>query len=118
MQILKVSEFISRFCVTAEQGDKVFAAIEPTLLAGENVTLDFSGVTGLTALFLGNAIGRLLEHFDRNQLDQVLSFENADEWQAQVIEVTLRHAAAYHRDPKARAIFDAVSARTLDEMEG
>lgn len=52
---IQLSQFIGERCITAEQGRKLLAEIEPRLLAGESVTIDLSGVKTLLSLFLNNA---------------------------------------------------------------
>lgn len=73
---IQLSQLIGERCITAEQGQKLLAEIEPRLLAGESVTIDLAGMKTLLSLFLNNAIGPLFKHFDREQLDRLLSFAN------------------------------------------
>lgn len=114
---IKLVKFIGERCITAEQGQKLLAGIEPRLLAGESVTIDLAGVKTLLSLFLNNAIGPLFKHFDRQQLDPLLSFENPSESQALTLDLVLKNAEAYHRDPATKKAVDDTLARILEEMD-
>ena len=87
------------------------------LLAGESVTIDLAGVKTLLSLFLNNSIGPLFKHFDRQQLDRLLSFENPSESQRLTIDLVLKNAEAYHRDPATKKAVDETLARILEEMD-
>ena len=104
---IKLVHFIGERCITAEQGQKLLGEIEPRLLAGEAVTIDFAGVKTLLSLFLNNAIGPLFKHFDRQQLDR-LSFVNTSESQKLTLDLVLKNAEAYHRDPLQKAVDDTL----------
>lgn len=114
---IKLVQFIGERCITAEQGQKLLAEIEPRLLAGESVTIDLAGVKTLLSLFLNNTIGPLFKHFDRQQLDRLLSFENPSESQRLTIDLVLKNAEAYHRDPATKKAVDETLARILEEMD-
>jgi hypothetical protein len=103
-------------CITAEQGQKLLAEIEPRLLAGENVTIDLTGIKTLLSLFLNNAIGPLFKHFDREQLDRLLSFANPSDSQRLTLDLILKNAEAYHRNPATKKAVDDTLARILEEM--
>lgn len=114
---IKLAQFIGERCITADQGHKLLAEIEPRLLAGESVTIDLAGVKTLLSLFLNNALGLLFKHFDRQQLDHLLSFENPSESQRLTLDLVLKNAEAYHRDPATKKAVDDTLARILEEMD-
>ena len=107
---------IGERCITAEQGQRLLAEIEPRLLAGEAVTIDLTGVKTLLSLFLNNAIGPLFKHLDRKQLDQLLYFENPSETQRQTLDLVLQNAEAYHRNPAMKKAIDDTLVKIFDEM--
>jgi hypothetical protein len=113
---IKLVHFIGERCITAEQGQKLLGEIEPRLLAGEAVTIDFAGVKTLLSLFLNNAIGPLFKHFDRQQLDRLLSFVNTSESQKLTLDLVLKNAEAYHRDPATKKAVDDTLVKVLEEM--
>lgn len=114
---IKLDQFIGERCITAEQGQKLLAEIEPRLLARETVTIDLAGVKTLLSLFLNNAIGPLFKHFDRQQLNRLLAFENPSESQRLTLDLVLKNAEAYHRDPATKKAVDDTLARILEEMD-
>ncbi|HHV41889.1 MAG TPA: STAS-like domain-containing protein [Clostridiaceae bacterium] len=112
---IKLAHFIGERCITAEQGQKLLAEIKPLLLAGETVTIDLAGVKTLLSLFLNNAIGPLFKHFDRQQLDRLLSFANPSESQTLTLDLVMESAEAYHRNPVIRKAVDDTLSRLLEE---
>jgi hypothetical protein len=114
---IKLSQFVGDRCITAEQGRKLLAEIEPRLLAGENVTIDLAGLKTLLSLFLNNAIGPLFKHFDREQLGQLLTFTNPSDSQRLTLDLVLKNAEAYHRNPFMKKAVDDTLAKILEEME-
>lgn len=113
---IKLVHFIGERCITAEQGQKLLAEIEPRLLAGEAVTIDLAGVKTLLSLFLNSAIGPLFKHFDRQQLDRLLSFVNPSKSQELTLDLVMKNAEAYYRDPLTRKAVDDTLVRILEEM--
>ncbi len=114
---IHLSQFIGERCITAEQGQKLFAEIRPRLLAGEGIIIDLAGVKTLLSLFLNNAIGPLFKDFDRERLDTLLSFANPSDSQQQTLDLVLKNAEAYHRDPATKRAVDETLARILEEMD-
>ena len=115
MKIL-LREFIGQRCITAEQGQQLLEEIQPRLLAGEEIIIDLAGVKTLLSLFLNNAIGPLFKHFDRQQLLQLLAFENLTDSQRLTLDRVLENAETYHRDPAKKKAVDDALARILEEM--
>ncbi|MDQ0290314.1 STAS-like domain-containing protein [Oligosphaera ethanolica] len=113
---IQLNKLIGDRCITAEQGQKLLAEIEPRLLAGENVTIDLTGIKTLLSLFLNNAIGPLFKHFDREQLDRLLSYANPSDSQRLTLDLILKNAEAYHRNPATKKAVDDTLARILEEM--
>ncbi|MBF0526106.1 MAG: STAS-like domain-containing protein [Deltaproteobacteria bacterium] len=114
---IQLQKFIGPRCITAEQGRLLFDEVEPRLLAGESVIIDLEGVKTLLSLFLNHAIGPLLEHFDRHQLSELLSFANPSDSQILTLDRVLENAESYHRDPATKAAVDEVLAKMLEGME-
>ncbi len=106
---IQLGEFIGQRCITAEQGQR--------LLEGEAVSIDLDGVKTLLSLFLNNALGPLLEYFDRQQLTQLLKFENQSDSQRLTIDLVLENAELYHRNPAMKKAVDDALAKMLEEMD-
>lgn len=71
----------------------------------------------LLSLFLNNAIGPLFKHFDRQQLDRLLSFANPSDSQQMTLDLALKNAEAYHCDSATKKAVDDTLARILEEMD-
>ncbi len=114
---IQLSEFIGQRCITAEQGQRLLEEIQPKLLAGEAVSIDLGGIKTLLSLFLNNALGPLFEYFDRQQLTQLLKFENQSDSQQLTIDRVLENAELYHRNPAMKKAVDDALAKILEEMD-
>jgi len=114
---IKLSQFIGERCITAEQGQKLLDEIQPRLLAGEIVTIDLAGVKTLLSLFLNNAVGPLFRHFNLQQLYRLLKFENPSDSQRLTLDLVLKNAESYHRNPAIKKAVDDTLAKILEEME-
>lgn len=114
---IQLSQFIGERCITAEQGQMLLAEIQPRLLAGEAIKIDLVGVKTLLSLFLNNAVGPLFKHFDRLQLDRLLKFENPSDSQRLTLDLVLKNAEAYHRDPAMKKAVDDTLAKIFEEMD-
>lgn len=112
---IQLKQWIGEKCITAEQGQRLLAEIEPRLLVGEHITIDFAGVTTLLSLFLNNAVGPLFKHFERLELDQLLSFVNPSDSQQLTLDLVLKSAEAYHRDPVTKKAVDHTLTKMLEE---
>lgn len=112
---IQLSEFIGERCITAEQGQKLLIEIQPRLQVGERVTIDLTGVKTLLSLFLNNAIGPLFKDFNRQQLDKLLCFKNLSKSQEETLDLVLKNAETYHRDPSFKKAVDEALARILEE---
>ena len=114
---IQLCKFIGERCITAEQGQSLLDQIKPCLISGEIVTIDLADVKTLLSLFLNNAVGPLFKNFDRQQLEQILKFENTSDSQRLTIELVLKNAESYHRDPVMKKAVDETLARILEEMD-
>lgn len=114
---IQLGRLIGEHCITAKQGQTLLTEIEPRLLTGECITIDLAGVKTLLSLFLNNAIGPLFKHFDRQRLDRLLAFTNPSDSQRLTLDLVLKNAEAYYRDPAVREAVDNTLARIFEEMD-
>ena len=70
---VKVAERV-RNASSYEDGEVIFRLILPAIEAGEEVVVDFSGITSVPSAFVNSAFVRLLEHVSFAQVKRTLSF--------------------------------------------
>ena len=114
---IQLRQLVGERCITQDQGKVLFSKIQPALVSGESVTIDFAGVKVLLSLFLNNSIGPLFHDFDGQQLDALLKFENLSSSQRETLDHVLENAEAYYRDPATRKAVDDTLTKMLEEME-
>jgi len=96
MLIILVADHFGPCCVAAEDGSELYTLIRESLDRQESVTLDFTGVTTLTSLFLNNAIGRLHANFDERFLNAKLSSIGLDPADEAVLGIVQRNAVRFY----------------------
>lgn len=79
MRINIVENIESEYAVSPEDGDKIYCRISEKISKKEIIVIDFEGVDIVTTAFLNNAIGRLYNEFNREQLNTYIKFENISE---------------------------------------
>ncbi len=116
MPVIIVADQFGPICVSSEDGAKLCARIRESLDHREAVTLDFTGVTTLTGLFLNNAIGCLYSSYDKGLLDEKLSWTGLDPADESVIRFVKRNAIRFYAapGPQQQALIAAAS-RSAEE---
>jgi len=75
-QTIQMKERFGRFLSDGEVGNRFrFCGVEPAISAGNEVVLDFEGVTNMTVSFANACFGHLFRHLDFD-LDGKLSLVN------------------------------------------
>lgn len=114
---LRLADQFGERCITVEDGRRLYAALHPSLQAGEPVVIDLAGVRTLFSQFLNHSVGLLFKDFDGETLRRLLRFENATPFQQETLERVMTNARAYHRDPERRKAVDAALAKIVEEMD-
>lgn len=114
---IPLKEQIGEYCITVDDGQRIYEQIHPLLSAGEPVQLDFAGVRIVAPPFLNTAIGQLLRDFDIKMLRTYLSFENPSDLTKSLLERVIEQAARYFTDPAYRAAVDHVMSRYAEGFE-
>lgn len=98
----------STFCVTSDDGQRVYERISKALEQECEVALLFRNVNVLTSAFLNTAIGQLYGKFDWCFLRSKLSVEEIDQGDLKLLKWVIDSAKQYYRDPDGlyRAIQD------------
>ncbi len=102
-----VKEDTGENCITFEDGQKLHDAIVLQMKAGEQVTLDFSGVKVFASPFFNAAVGQLLAEFDSEQLNRLLTFTNLDTNAMAVLRRVISNSKRYYQDDNVRKAVDA-----------
>lgn len=102
----EIGKLIGQYCMTVEDGEKIYDLIRPHVLAGQPVELDFAGVDTCTPPFLGPAIGDLLRDISLEDLHRLLKVSNMDELSTNFLEFTIEELHLYYTDETYRQLID------------
>jgi hypothetical protein len=101
-RIIKLVEIVgSDFCVSADDGKKVFEVIANAIKKEERVQVSFEGCEDLTSAFLNMAIGRLYGEFGELLLKSVLLPPvGASEGDLILLKRVVERAKDYYKRPE------------------
>ncbi|MDD9989661.1 MAG: STAS-like domain-containing protein [Spirochaetaceae bacterium] len=91
----------SSLCVASGDGEKVYRRIARALAEGLPTKLSFRNVNTLTSAFLNAAIGQLYGTFDENQIRALLSVENIEPDDRELLKRVVDTAKLYFRNKEA-----------------
>lgn len=100
MDTIKVFDLIGKNAISMQTGDKIYVILREKIINGEQVTLDFDGVTLFASPFFNSAIGRLLQDNEISKLQQQLKFEHLDEVGRNLLNLVIRNAINYYNKGK------------------
>jgi cytidylate kinase len=107
---------ICAFAITQEDGQAVFDRVAPALKQGENVEIDFQGVTVFASPFFNAAVGQLLRDFKREDLRRQLKLENLTADGRDVVKQVIDNAEKYYASPDYRETQRKVLEAMAEEM--
>jgi len=113
---LSIKDQIGPRCIIKEDGQKIYDEIYKPLKSGENVSLDFNGVSQFASPFFNFAIGQLLKDIPEADLRRLLQIENLNETGRLVVERVIENAAKYHGDKDFRKIVDDILEQQAKEL--
>ena len=87
-------------CVSAEDGQKVYAKIAPLLKAGNKVVLSFANVETLISAFLNSAVGQLYGEFSEDQIRELFSVDDMNQEDLALLRRVVNNAKVYFKNPK------------------
>jgi hypothetical protein len=91
-----------------EDGQKIHDLISPPLRNGEDVYLDFTGVSLFASPFFNFAIGQLLNSVPEASLRRLLHIEKINETGKLVVERVIANASIYHGNHDYKKIVDQI----------
>jgi hypothetical protein len=98
-------------CIIKEDGQKIYDIIYEPLNRGENVTLNFEGVTQFAAPFFNFAFGQLLKDIEERDLRRLLKTVNLHRTGRLVMECIIENVIKYYGDKDYRKIVDEILER-------
>jgi hypothetical protein len=102
--------------MTIEHGVRVYDRIALALKSGQEVVLDFAGVTAFLTPFFTWAIGALTRDLTVEEVNRLLHLENLSALGHQTVQLVLEDSRRYHTDPAYREAVEAALDRIAEEM--
>ena len=96
--LYNMREIVGEYCITLEDGQKVYDLIHPQLVAGCSVELSFTGVKVFASPFFNFAIGQLLVDIHADELNRLLKITNLNAVGASVLKRVIENAKRYYSD--------------------
>lgn len=90
----------SPLCVASGDGQKVYERLAAALRRDRGVLLSFRNVSTLTSAFLNAAIGQLYGEFKEEQVRELLSVEDMDPDDMDLLKRVVDTAKLYFEDPR------------------
>ena len=105
---IMIHDKIGENCITLDDGQQVYDAICPELIAGKPVEVDFDKARIFAPPFFNSAIGRLLKDVEAEALNRLLTIKNLHSDGMMVLKRVIENSKQYYGDGTAR--------KTLDEI--
>ncbi len=115
MTVSLVNRF-GRYIMADSSGRELATEIRATLARGEDVSVDFAGVTSVITAFLNPAFGELYENADADEIDRRVTALGLSTVQEASLCAVREHARRYYGDPAYRRALDAALEATLAEF--
>lgn len=102
----------SHLCVASSDGQKVYERLASALKEGRSVFLSFHNVSILTSAFLNAAIGQLYGEFSEEQIRSLLTVQDMQPDDLELLKRVVETAKEYFKDPQK---FDKAVQDTLGD---
>jgi hypothetical protein len=102
----------NKFCVKAEDGEKVYELIKKAISEKRKIELSFSDIELLLPVFLNAAIGDLYKDFPEEEIEQYLSVKDLTRSGTISLRNVIETSIDYFKDPEA---FEKTINEILDE---
>jgi hypothetical protein len=98
--IIPISRIVGGgICVSASDGQKVYAKVREAVVARDAVILSFSGVSRMTTAFLNAAVGQLYGEFTEDVIRQRLAPpQDYEPWHLSRLKMVVDRAKDYFND--------------------
>lgn len=116
---IAIAESVGKIAVTHDAGARLFDLIHDPLARGEDVTLDFSGVSVYSSPFFNYAIGRLFADINPDVIKSHLIMLNISATGEKTIRSVVANASEYYgMTREQRAHLDEVNNRMIEDPDG
>jgi len=88
-------------CADVDDAEKVYQSIKKTIEENKKVVLSFKNVEIITSAFLNQAIGQLLKDYTRDELKEMIIFENIKKEDSLLLRRVIDYAELYYKHPDA-----------------
>lgn len=105
---INICTLVGEYCITLDDGQKVYDQIHPELQGGQAVELDFVGTTVYASPFFNAAVGQLLEDIAAETLARLLTVKNLNPVGMNVLRRVIENAKEYYSDNRVRMAVDSV----------
>ena len=97
-----IRDMIGENCITIDDGQQVYDAIYPKLIAGILVEVDFEEVKIFASPFFNSAIGRLLKDIEPEALNRLLVITGLHSDGMNVLKRVIENSKQYYSDETTR----------------
>lgn len=117
-KIFQMEKICGQHCVGVEEGESFFNQIYPLLKLGQEVCLDFSNILTITSSFLNAAIGNLFGQFKDYSFEKLISYNNLDENDIQLLKLVINNAKEhFKKNRNGREIENNIVERSIEEQK-
>lgn len=109
MTNIDVASIAGEHCITAEDGEVLYARIRAALEQGEIIILDFSRTSVFASPFFNAAIGPLLQNHSSDELNRQVVPSNLSADGITVLRRVIRNAREYYTDERIRKAVDEIA---------
>lgn len=90
----------SKYCVEADEGQKIYDLIVKALKEDKNVKLSFQNIEMLTTAFLNTAVGQLYRDYAEDKIKKSLSVEAMTQEDMVSLKRVNKTAKLYYKNPE------------------
>lgn len=91
----------SKFCVEAEDGEKIYDLIYKAFKENKKIELSFLNIELLTTAFLNSAVGKLYKDFNEDEIKKKLSVSDISKSGAVSLKRVVDNAKLFYKNPEA-----------------
>lgn len=106
--VINVYDIVGEFGTAASTAQKLYDKIYPELVAGKNISLDFTGVKIFTSSFFNLAITRILKDITSEKLYQLVEFTGLSKDNEKLLTHLIKNAEHYYYNEEYRNAVDTV----------
>ena len=99
---IKLFEIVGEKAIEPNKGELVGDIIRENLQKGNNVEVDFSGITSILSMFLNPAIGDLYGAFSEEEIKIFLKVKNVPNEYLEMLSSVVNRAKTYYKDTKRK----------------